>query len=148
MKTVFDKATEDELISRINSLSESSTTEWGKMNVHQMMNHCIMVEEMFLGKTTYSRTFLGRLIGKMALKGMLKDEAPMMRNAPTHPSFKMGNIAGDLAAEKKKWAGLVKEYQKFSSPEFMHWFFGRMTKEQMGQFAYKHTDHHLRQFGA
>jgi len=28
----------------------------------------------------------------------------------------------------------------------MHPFFGKMTKEQVGYLAYKHTDHHLWQF--
>lgn len=148
MKTVFDKATEEELISRINSLNENSKAGWGKMNVHQMVKHCIIADEMFQGKKTYSRTFLGRLIGKMALKGMLKDEAPMMRNAPTHPEFKITKTDGDLATDVEKWISLVKAYEHFSQPEFVHWFFGKMTKEQMGQFIYKHTDHHLRQFGA
>jgi len=148
MKTIFDKTTEDELISRISSLGENSKAQWGKMNVHQMVNHCIVADEMFQGKKIYNRTFLGRLIGKMALNGMLKDDAPMMRNAPTHPKFKIAETEGDLAAEKKKWVSLVKEYKHFSNPEFVHWFFGKMTKEQMGQFVYKHADHHLRQFGA
>lgn len=146
MKTVFDKTTRDELINRINTLNENSTAKWGKMNVCQMTKHCAMADEMFLGKKQYKRVFLGRLIGKMALKNMLKDETPLSKNAPTKPEFKITETNGDLSSEKKKWTDLIKAYAKFSNPDFEHWFFGKMTKEQIGYFAYKHTDHHLRQF--
>jgi hypothetical protein len=43
---------------------------------------------------------------------------------------------------------LVDGYEHYSNPDFIHDFFGRMTREQVGQLAYKHTDHHLRPFGA
>jgi hypothetical protein len=147
MKTVFDKATENELISRINSLSEDSKAQWGKMNVHQMINHCILADEHFLGMRPYSRTFLGRVIGQFALKQMLKDEAPMGRNAPTRAELKIAETTGDLPTVKNNWIALIRGYEKFPGPGLTHWFFGKMTKEQMGQFAYKHNDHHLRQFG-
>lgn len=32
--------------------------------------------------------------------------------------------------------------------DFMHPFFGKITREQIGYLAYKHDDHHLRQFNA
>jgi hypothetical protein len=147
MKTIFDKATEDELISRINSLTDESKAQWGKMNVHQMIKHCLLADEHFLGMRPYSRTLLGRIIGRLALKQMLKDASPMARNAPTRSEFKISETTGDLAEEKKQWIVLIKGYEKFSDVELTHWFFGRMTKEQLGQFAYKHNDHHLRQFG-
>jgi hypothetical protein len=39
MKTIFDKATRDELTARINMLTENSGPNWGKMNVYQMLKH-------------------------------------------------------------------------------------------------------------
>src|ERR1700679_1723638 len=103
MKTIFDKTTEEELISRINSLSEDSKAQWGKMNVHQMMKHCILADGIFLSRKAYSRTLLGRLIGKMALRQMLKDESPMGRNAPPRRDLKIAETTGNLADEKKQW---------------------------------------------
>lgn len=146
MKTIFDKATRDELIIRIDSINESSTAKWGKMNVYQMLKHCTVCEEMYLGKKTYKRTLIGRLFGKIALKNLLKDETPMQANAPTSPDFKIKEISGDVPAEKMKWISLINEYAHYSNNELVHWFFGKMTKEQVGYFVYKHTDHHLRQF--
>jgi len=148
MKTVFDKATRDELVTRINSLNEHSVPQWGKMNVYQMLKHCTLCEEMYLGKRKYKRAFIGRLFGKIGLKNLLKDETPLKRNSPTSPAFKINEQAGDIAAEKKKWIDLIGEYAQFSNNDFEHWFFGKMSKEQVGYFVYKHTDHHLRQFNS
>jgi hypothetical protein len=146
MKTIFDKTTRDELISRIKTLDENSAAQWGSMNVYQMLKHCTLAEEMYLGKKKYKQVFLGRLIGKMALKNLLKDESPMGRNAPTSADFKVKENSGDVSSEKAKWITLIEEYGNFSNPGLKHWFFGKMTPEQVGYFVYKHTDHHLRQF--
>jgi Protein of unknown function (DUF1569) len=146
MKSVFDNATREELINRINSLNENSTPQWGKMNVYQMLEHCVRCEELYLGKRTHKRTFLGRLIGSMALKNLLKDERPLSRNAPTSPMFIVRESEGNVQSEKQKWIALVEEYEHYTNNDFVHWFFGKMTKEQVGYFVYKHTDHHLRQF--
>jgi hypothetical protein len=146
MKTIFDKETRDGLISRINLLDENSKPEWGKMNVYQMLKHCTLSEEMYLGIKTYKRAFIGRLFGKVALKSMLKDDSPLAKNNPTVPQCKVTEQSGDVAAQKKQWIELVEEYGRTTRTDFEHTFFGKMTREQMGQLAYKHVDHHLRQF--
>ncbi len=144
MKSVFDKTTREELINRINLLNENSTAQWGKMNVYQMLKHCTLWEEMLLGKKQYRQSFLGRLFGKIALRNILKD-GPMKPNLPTVPSFKIsGN--GDVAAAKSKWIDLIKEHSLQNSSGIVHPFFGKLTAEQAGRIAYKHIDHHLRQF--
>jgi hypothetical protein len=79
------------------------------------------------------------------LKNLLKDEKPMGRNAPTVPGFSITGD-GDVLSEKKKWIAMVEEHARFSNVDFVHPFFGKMTKGQIGYLAYKHTDHHLRQF--
>jgi hypothetical protein len=147
MKSIFDKATRDEIINRINTLNENSKAQWGKMNVSQMMKHCTQFEEMSLGKKKYKQSFLGKLFGKIALKDMLKDE-PIKKNLPTVPSFKIRENNFDLANEKEKWVKLIQEYEHFSNNNFIHPFFGKMTKEQIGLLDYKHNNHHLLQFNA
>jgi Protein of unknown function (DUF1569) len=146
MKTIFDKVTRDELISRINTLNENSMAQWGKMNVSQMLKHCTQWDEMALGKKKYKQSFIGRLFGKMALKDMMKD-VPIKKNLPTVPSFKIKENT-DVVEEKKKWIRLLNEYDHFSNDGFIHPFFGAMTKENTGYMVYKHIDHHLRQFNS
>jgi Protein of unknown function (DUF1569) len=148
MKSVFDKTTRDELIARIGNLNDKSTALWGKMNVFQMLRHCVLCEEMYLNNKKYKRTILGKIFGKIGLKRFLKDESPLQRNAPTGTAFRVHEIKGDVPAEKQKWISLISQYDHYANNEFEHWFFGKMTKEQVGQFVYKHTDHHLRQFNS
>jgi hypothetical protein len=144
MKTIFDAATRNELIARISSLNENCTAQWGKMNVYQMVKHCIAFEEMALGKKKYKRKLLGYLFGKMALRNIIKD-GPLVRNTPTLPELRIKEN-GNVLDQKAKWIALIEEYDHFSNHNFIHPFFGKMTKEQIGYMAYKHTDHHLRQF--
>lgn len=146
MKTVFDKEIRESLINRINLLNDKSRAQLGKMNVYQMLRHCALSEELYLGKTTYKRRLVGRLLGGKALRNILKDERPLGRNAKTLSVFLVKETGGNIAEAKMKWISLIKEYEFFSKPEIVHWFFGKMNKEQVGSFAYKHIDHHLRQF--
>jgi hypothetical protein len=146
MKTVFDKTTRDELISRINTLDEHNTAQWGKMNIYQMLKHCTLWDEWMQSGKTNKQAFIGKLFGKMALKSVLKDDSPLRHSTPTLPEFIVKESSGDIVAEKKKWVAMIGQYAGYSAPTFMHTFFGKMTREQVGLMAYKHADHHLRQF--
>ena len=146
MKSIFDKATREELINRINSLNESKTAQWGKMNLYQMLKHCRLWEEMMQSKINLKRAFVGRVFGRIALKTVLGNANPLKRNTPTVPSLIIKERGGDVEAEKKRWISNIEKYSGFDNDNFQHVFFGKMTKEQIGYMAYKHADHHLRQF--
>ena len=146
MKTVLDKATRDELTERILALNWDSKAQWGKMTLYQMLKHCTYWDEWMQGKRKYPRrSLLGRVVGRMALKSSLKDERPMMKNAITLPEL-MITEDGDIARQKEEWVAVMAGYEQLSNPGFVHFFFGKMTREEIGYFAYKHSDHHLRQF--
>jgi hypothetical protein len=148
MKSVFDIATREELVERIKSLNPENSAQWGKMNAYQMVKHCTLHEDMVLGKLKIKRVFIGRLIGGMLLKKVLKDDKPFGRNSPTSSLLKTLNESGDIEQQKKEWIDRLEQYATYTDPDFIHPFFGPMTKDQIGFFAYKHVDHHLRQFGA
>ncbi|MBA4166888.1 MAG: DUF1569 domain-containing protein [Chitinophagaceae bacterium] len=145
MKSIFDVSDNDELLRRINTLNEKSTAQWGKMTIYQMLKHCTLWEEMITGEKKFKRMLLGMIFGRMALNRMLRDDRPMPQNAPTVPGFAVRDD-GDIQTEKAKWINYAKRHLDFSNDSFVHPFFGRMSKGELGQLAYKHTDHHLRQF--
>ncbi|GAA4291832.1 DUF1569 domain-containing protein [Aestuariibaculum suncheonense] len=149
MKTIFNENIREQLIERIQKINEDSKAEWGKMNVSQMLKHNTYWNKWILGKEnhSYKQAFLGKLFGKIALKKMIKDERPFDKNIPTSNQFKVNDSNVNIESEKSEWISLVKEYENFNNPIFIHDFFGKMTKEQIGILVYKHTDHHLRQFG-
>jgi hypothetical protein len=149
MKTIFDKKTRDELINRINLIDENSRPLWGKMNGYQMTKHCTIWNEWVLGKNEYNykQEFLGKIFGKMALKSNTKDNKPISKNMPAGKAFTIKEKDGDLQLQKTAWENLISDFEYFANDSFIHDFFGKMTNEQIGIFAYKHNDHHLRQFG-
>lgn len=106
------------------------------------------MRRQMLGNLKIKRVFIGRLLGPMILKKVLKDDRPFGKNSPTSPILKTIGETGDIEQQKKEWINRIEQYASYNTPTFVHPFFGPMTKEQVGFFAYKHTDHHLRQFGA
>jgi hypothetical protein len=150
MKTIFDYTTREGLINRINSLTRTNTAQWGKMNIYQMTKHCVIWNDWILGKnqTVYVQEFLGRIFGKMALKSTVGNDKPMKKNMPAGRAFTIKEKEGDLELQKTIWMKQIAEYEYFSNPNFIHDFFGKMKTDEIGILAYKHFDHHLRQFNA
>ncbi|NJM80928.1 MAG: DUF1569 domain-containing protein [Flavobacterium sp.] len=148
MKTVFDLATREELIQRISLLKQDGKPVWGKMNVYQMTKHNTIWNEWVLGKKNfvYKQEFLGKLFGKLALRSNTKDDKPIGKNMPAGKAFTVNENDGDFQSELLTWIEQINAYGNFSNDSFIHDFFGKMTNEQIGIFAYKHNDHHLRQF--
>jgi hypothetical protein len=149
MNSLFDLKTAQTMQQRIENLQIDSPRMWGKMDVAQMMAHCAIGLETATGKIHPKRTLIGKLVGGF-LKGMLTDDKPMGKNAPTHPTFVMAD-AKDFEKEKKRLLRLLKEFSEggevgvTTSP---HPFFGKITPQQWSSGVWKHLDHHLRQFGA
>ena len=149
MQDIFNPRTIEGLKARVRNISTDSTAQWGKMTTWQMLKHCCENEKLLLREKAYDRLFIGRLFGKMSLKSMVKDDKPLKQNQPTHPEFKIKGD-GDLERQKKEWMTLLDKYpyQKASDyASFVHPFFGKMTYDEVNIAAYKHIDHHLRQFG-
>lgn len=65
MKSIFNIETENEIIERIKTLTPGNKALWGKTNVYQMVKHCTLCEDMYLGKLKIKRVFIGKLIGRM-----------------------------------------------------------------------------------
>lgn len=150
MKTLFDKSTRDELVQRINSINENNKAVWGKMNVSQMLKHCTKWNEWVLGTKAfvYKQNFIGKIFGKMALKNNTKDAKPIGKNMPAGKTFTIKEKVEEITTLKSIWIEQIKFYENYSNDNFIHDFFGNMTNEQIGIFAFKHNDHHLRQFNA
>jgi len=150
MKTVFDPATIQELVQRISSLEENCQARWGKMDGYQMMKHFNLWNQWVLGidnKIPYKQGWLGKIIGKMMLISNTKDDRPFGKNIPAGKVFTIRERAGDFEKQKRRWIELTEKYGSYNNPDFIHGLFGKMSKDQIGIFVYKHYDHHLRQFG-
>lgn len=149
MKTIFDQPTRDQLMTRVSALGHNHTAQWGKMNLYQMLKHFTIWNDWILGthQRVYKQELLGFIFGKWALKGMVKDDRPMKKGMPAGKAFIVKEKEGDIDSLKQTWMNQIGAYACFSNTAFIHDFFGRMTQEEIGILAYKHCDHHLRQFG-
>ncbi|MFN8155066.1 MAG: DUF1569 domain-containing protein [Bacteroidia bacterium] len=147
MKSIFDSTARDEILRRIRNLNEKNSAVWGKMSLYQMMKHCTLWDEWIQRSGGSRQLFIGKILGKLMLKKVMKDEAPLRKNSPTLPAFVTTGEYGDFTSQQEAWIASIRQYENYEAPEFIHAFFGKMTKEQIGVLVYKHADHHLRQFG-
>ncbi|MEM9857141.1 MAG: DinB family protein [Bacteroidota bacterium] len=120
------------------------------MNVRQMLKHCLENEWLLQRKKVFKDVLIGRLFGPMALKSDTKNDKPFSKNSPTHPDLKFGAVNENIDVLKEEWLHLLKDYPNLDSQHYLgfkHPFFRRMSYHQVGVWAFKHVDHHLRQFG-
>lgn len=146
MKTVWDADTRHELGARLGALTPEATARWGRMHARQMLAHLVDAARMALGELDVPAR--SRLLSWTPLKQFIIYCAPFPRNAPTAPEL--------IARSAEDWAGDVARLERllgtFASRDPhgswpRHAAFGSMTGRAWGVLIYRHTDHHLRQFG-
>ncbi|HOY14427.1 MAG TPA: DUF1569 domain-containing protein [Saprospiraceae bacterium] len=149
VNTIFDPELRKDIIQRATSIHEKCEPKWGKMNVSQMLRHCKLWDSWVqgYGEWEYFNGSRGLEFEAAALKAITADNTPINRNANASNLFIVTEIVPDFESEKQEWIQRLEAYSKFHNPSFIHDFFGFMNKEQIGILAYKHNDHHLRQFG-
>lgn len=148
MGNIFIEADKNDIINRIDELHPNSKPMWGKMNVAQMLAHCIVPTRVSAGEIPSKQSLLGKLFGKTAKKQLL---APgnMRKNLPTAPGFIIKETPDFYASQEALKEAIQRLYEtdKTALVQRKHPFFGRMNMEEWGMLNYKHFDHHLRQFG-
>lgn len=148
MKNLFEPSSAIEIKERIGQLRPDAERHWGAMNAAQMLAHCSAFMEWATGLKTPPRSFVGRIVGKMAKKSILGD-GPIRRNLPTEKSLIMQGHR-DFATEQRRlldWVGRFSSGGPEQCTKQPHCFFGQMTPVEWATLGYKHLDHHLRQFG-
>lgn len=148
MDSIYDKATTDGYIARINQLAPDSKGQWGKMTVDQMLSHCQAPIDFAFGNLPVRVNFLMSLLGKM-IKGKMLQSSEFKKNSPTAPAFiRRGSY--DFEQNKKdliEKISVFSEKGKDAIKTTRHPFFGEMTYDEWSQLHTMHLDHHLRQFG-
>ena len=148
MNSLFSSEATSQLIQRIEQLTTESQAKWGKMNVGQMLAHCSTTMEVARDQKHIKRLFIGYVIGGF-LKKQFYNDAPTKKNSPTHPYF-IPTEEVDLTTEKERLINHLQAFQAGGAEKCtkqQHAFFGKLTEEQWAMGMYKHTDHHLQQFG-
>ncbi len=148
MESIFNKESNDSIIYRINKLTPDTKPLWGKMNAAQMLQHCKLATDVAFDKQDLKINFLMKLLGRM-LKKKVFYGGELKKNSPTAKEF---IISSEIDFEKAK-SELISNFSRFasegkSSIKLMdHPFWGKMTYEDWDALMWKHTNHHLKQFG-
>ena len=149
MKSLFNLKDSQEIIGRINFLTNKSQAQWGKMNISQMVTHCQAPLKVAFGEMKLKRGIPGFLFGKIVKKKLTKDENPFDRNLPTDKGFIVVDER-DFEKEKNNLIQIVKRFQE-AGPDALskdpHPFFGKLNSTEWDIIQWKHLDHHLKQFG-
>jgi len=150
MKNLFEAVTVNEIQERLAHLRPDSERQWGKMHVSQMLAHCSAWMEMVVGLNSPPRSLIGRIFGRVAKSQILYSEEPIRRNMPSEKSLIVSDDR-EFASERErllKWTDTFAAGGPSGCTTHPHCFFGPMTPLEWATLAYKHLDHHLRQFGA
>ena len=148
MYNLMQPGVPSDLISRLAQLPPDATSQWGKMNVSQMLAHCQVPLLVALGEKQVKSNWMGPLIGGMVKKQMLKD-APFKKNLPTDPAFLVKDERNFAREHGQLWS-LLQRFARADGNIIVvkkHPLFGEMSPEEWGMLFYKHCDHHFRQFG-
>jgi hypothetical protein len=149
MKTLFEPADYQEIVTRIDSIRAESPRQWGKMTPSQMFEHTARVLEMASGKVPRKQIVIGKLIA-WAFKKEFVGPRPFRKNAPTGPDYVIRDQP-DLDTTRTRLKSLLAELHALGEAGCdgnVHAFFGKLSGREWGTTQYKHLDHHLRQFGA
>jgi hypothetical protein len=149
MKNVFDQADAAEFIGRINKLTPTTTPQWGKMDVAQMLAHCNVAYEMVYDNIHPKPNGFKKLLMKLFVKNFVVGEKPYKRNGQTAPEFKITD-SRQFELEKKRLIDYITRTQQLGEKYFdgreSH-SFGVLTIQEWNNLFSKHLDHHLTQFG-
>jgi len=151
-RTVADPDVLQALRERLRSVRTESPRRWGTMTPHEMLCHLGDSDAMVLRIRPRTRPVPPRrrpFVKWLALWTPL----PWPRGFPTSPSLNPkaeGTRPSDFEADLARAIdGLEKLAASAAGAlEPVHGVFGEMSLADWHRWAYRHTDHHLRQFGA
>jgi len=148
MRSILNEADRTELAKRLRSLSASSNRQWGSMDVVAMLQHLRLSAGMALGELPVSQKNK-RAFQVFPLKHLILYVLPFPKGAPTAPELKP-RVEASFEEERTTLLELLERIGTGPSDGAgpAHPLFGPLTWREWGVATYKHTNHHLKQFGA
>ncbi|HXD15771.1 MAG TPA: DUF1569 domain-containing protein [Vicinamibacterales bacterium] len=149
-QTLADPALRAALVVRLQRLTPDSPRQWGRMNAHQAICHLSdsfrnMMSPTPLSSlaTPFSRTFV-RWIA-------LHSGLPWPHGVKTRPEADQeigGTRPVEFGRDREQLEALIEQFAARQGGDFQpHPMFGRLTTREWQHWGWRHTDHHLRQFG-
>ena len=147
MRTLAQPAIRDATVARLDRLTADRAPAWGRMSAPQVMAHMADALRMALGDLPCRPKHVP-LARVAPLKQILLYWVPIPKNMPTAREL-VEREPGAIDDERAACASLVARFDPALAPTRWpeHPLFGALDGRQWGVIAYRHLDHHLRQFG-
>ena len=140
------------LVERLRSVRPDSAPRWGRMSAAQMVCHVADALRLITGQKSASRApglHERTLLKWFVLYAPLRWPHGVLTTPELDPE-RDGTCPSEFAADVAQVEGLLERVA--TAPEGLdrraHPVFGRMSHAAWLRWAWLHTDHHLRQFGA
>jgi len=148
MGSILDEKDRRAIVTRMQSLTASSTRRWGQLDVTGMLQHLQLSARMTLGELEVP-SVNKKPFQMFPLKHLVLYVLPFPKGAPTAPLLKPVDVS-TFAEERDALLELLERIgtgpREGIGPA--HPLFGILTWQEWGVVTYKHADHHLKQFGA
>ena len=148
MRTIFDLAARDEVLARLARLRPDAHARWGQLDAPRMLCHVADQLRQALGELEAQP--IRSPLASLPLNWLLIHVLPWPKGrGRSPPEF--------LQRQPASWETDLAECRRLVNTCFRRgpnadWpispVFGRISGPSWGVLAYKHLDHHLRQFGA
>lgn len=152
MRTIAEDRILASLLERLRRVGPDAPRRWGTLTAGEMLCHLGDAHESVLGTRTppglppsgVPRPFLKWML--------LYAPVPWPRGARTRPGVNpriQGTRPGDFEQDRERAVASLRDLA-VAAPTTMtarHFMFGPMSARDWHRWAYRHVDHHLRQFG-
>ena len=148
MGSILNDGDRTAICQRLVSVTSASVPRWGRMDAKAMLTHLRQSALMALGELPVACK-CKRAFQVFPIKQLILHVAPFPKGAPTAPELLVTDAA-PVDAIRSKLVSLMERIGEGPREGYgpVHPLLGRLSFREWGVATYKHTDHHLRQFGA
>jgi hypothetical protein len=151
-RTIADETVRDDLVRRLGLLTPDARRRWGTLTAHEVLCHLGDATAMVLRDRPRVVPVSHRPRRFRVALGLW---SPLrwphgLRTSPHYNPHALGTRPADFDRDRERVIDGRKRLGTTGAAaplEPAHGFFGAMSTRAWQRWAYKHTDHHLRQFG-
>jgi len=158
-KTTTDPRALEGLVERLRSVRADAAAAWGRMNAHEMLCHLgdstasVLKEGDAVvsgGAGTGEAPSGGAFLRFVALRLPLPWPPGKIATSPDADPKRDGTKPTDFEADRRRAIEGLRAFAAAPAEALppTHGALGRMSGADWHRWAWRHTDHHLRQFGA
>jgi hypothetical protein len=147
MQSLWNDGAADALAARVRRLTPGQKPQWGRLSCPQAVAHMSDACRLYLGELPCEPKMSP--IRYTPLKQLIVYVLPFPKNVPTAPEL-LARRPGVWQAEVDDLCDLITRVAagRGRAAEWPdHPAFGKLSARAWGVVAWRHTDHHLRQFG-